>query len=88
MGSLDYDTVSNVPLGFSESSTVGEIQCLNISILEDSLEEITEDFTVRIAVQYNTMSEAVQESFISIIDNDGEEIVCMLIAFVYCIIST
>ena len=75
---MDYDPVSNVPLGFSENSTVGEIQCLNISILDDSMEETSELFFVNIAVQYEIdqvpeLQSAPSRVFVTIIDNDGEE---------------
>ena len=73
---MDFSPISGQDLGFSEASIQGDVRCVNIAILDDSVQEDTEMFILRIDVEYtlslfNFMSQTLAFDFISIIDNDG-----------------
>ena len=73
MDTMDYMPISNVDLGFSSN---GDIECVNVTIIDDDEQEDSEVFGVDSVLQYlisaSFPGQAVANFFITIIDNDGK----------------
>ncbi len=63
---MDYTAITDEPLAFSAEATVGETQCVNISILDDSELEQSEVFDVVVIIGASTVTSSV-----TITDNEG-----------------
>lgn len=61
-----------VDLGFSPFSVVGDMQCVTISVIDDSTQEMTETFLVTILITYSDdMDFFIETVRIYITDDDG-----------------
>lgn len=68
----DYVTLTAAALGFSATSMVGDMRCLNVSIIDDSEQEGSEAFIVVLAfTTVDDNREIVRTSLVTIVDNDG-----------------
>ena len=66
------DYVSRVlPLVFPDGSTDGARQCVNITVIDDSVYEPDETFTVRLTAITSRVETANAETTITITDDEG-----------------
>ena len=67
----DYTAITSSPLVFPAGSTDGAMECMNITIMEDTLFEGDETFTVGLMVVTSGVMAGNTETIVTITDNEG-----------------
>ena len=68
---LDYNPVFESPLTFGFGSTVGDEECISVSIVDDSIVEATEQFEVSFTSGDPDIAISSLSTIVMILDSDG-----------------
>ena len=71
---VDYIPLTSALVGFTAASTVGDVQCVNLTIIDDSELEETKQFFLELEIIYTENNFPNSRHFrqlFNIIDNDG-----------------